>query len=172
MFVAACWFISSTGLFFLIRVVACRERSLQPCFVLQWHAVACPEWPRSSKELFFNGVLLRVVKLLRERFLFFNCMLLHVESGHFEHGVVLRRRVCACQVPLHVESGNFEHGAFPQRHAIACQDGHFGHAVFFQLLAHAISRTRLTTKGILILEHLQKCTLARLHEVQLSETCR
>ena len=35
--------------FCYIRVVACPERSLQPLFLLQWHAVASPEWVLRAK---------------------------------------------------------------------------------------------------------------------------
>ena len=110
--------------FCYIRVVACPERSLQPLFLLRWHAVASPEWRLRGKSC-SSMACFCVSRSNSENGFVFNCVLLHVESGRFEHGVVFQRRVCACQVPLHVKSGNFEHGAFLQRHAVACQERPF-----------------------------------------------
>ena len=93
--------------------------------VLQWRAFACREAiPRTD--------------------LFFNCVLLHVESGHFEHGVFFNgvsvHVKCHCTSKAATSSTELFFKGMP----LQVKNSHFEHVVVFQLLARVISRMKLT----------------------------
>ena len=111
-------------------------------FSLQWHAVARPEWPRSSKVVFqwrafacyeatpsfFCSIAYFCMSsaAISSTELFFNGVSVHGKCHCTSRAATSSTELFLKGMPLHVK------------------DGHFEHAVLFQLFARAISRMGLT----------------------------
>ena len=144
-FVAACWFISSTELVFVLNTCCCMSRAFTSTIVITSMACRCiSKMASSSKELFFNGVLLRVEKQFRERICFsiacFYMSRAAISSTElFFNGVSVDVK-CHCTSKAATSSTELFFKGMP----LHVKNGHFEHVVVFQLPARVISRMKLT----------------------------